>query len=112
MTVVLALEVIGGVALLVQVVRLFILSVNDPIGQKISLLLVVILGLLWAVITLVGAIRRRSWARATNLTLQVLLFAAAVGVLQGILGTPLVGALLLIASALGFIASLMVRPVV
>lgn len=80
------------------------------LSQGIAILLVMVLAALWLVITLVGAVRRRPWARASTLTAQVLVVAAATGVLQGIMGTPGLGATLLFLGILGLAGVFMSRP--
>lgn len=110
MSIVLSLELLGGLVLAWQTISLTIRNTYEPLGQRVSLMLIVLVGVAWAGATLLASVRRRAWARASNLTLQVLLVAAAIGVLQGIIGEPLIGAFLLIVAVLGFIASLMVRP--
>ncbi|MBK0420959.1 hypothetical protein JD292_02535 [Leucobacter sp. CSA2] len=110
--VLLALETIAGGVLLWDVVVGFIRAADEPLTQRLSLLLAVAIWWLWIAITLFGALRgRASWVRGSALTIHVLLFAAATGVLQGILG-PMVGlgVALLAAALIGFVAAILARP--
>ena len=110
--VILALETVGGAVLLVSVVRGFVAASDEPIGPRLSLLLAVLAWWAWIAITLVGSLKGRfSWVRGSALTNHVLIFAAATGLLQGILGpqVPLGLALLVLALA-GFLAAILARP--
>lgn len=109
---VLALETLGGAYVLVNVIRGFFAAGDDPVGAKVSLLLAVVFAFAWLLITCVAAFRSRaSWVRGSALTIHVLMFAAATGVLQGLLG-PLfgLGLALLVLSLVGFIAAIVARP--
>ncbi|MDA3146118.1 hypothetical protein JSO19_01850 [Leucobacter sp. UCMA 4100] len=78
--------------------------------QGIALVLTMLIAALWIVITFVGSLRRRNWARSSHLTVQVLVVAAATGVLQGILGTPLIGWGLLLLGVAGLAGVIMTLP--
>lgn len=78
--------------------------------MTIGIIAVVALSVLWIIVTFLGALRRRPWARSSNLTIQVLVLAAATGVLQGIMGERWIGFVLLALAVLGLLATLMVRP--
>ncbi|QIK62304.1 hypothetical protein G7068_03110 [Leucobacter viscericola] len=109
----LIVELVGGAVVLWNVVLAFIAASNEPLGSRLSLLLAVVLSWLWIGITLWGALTRRaSWVRGSALTIHILMFPAATGVLQGILGdaAPLGWALLALA-VLGFVAAIIARPV-
>ena len=109
---ILAIEAIGGAVLLVLVVRGFFGAADEAIGPRVSLLLAVLAWWAWIAITFVGALRgRHSWVRGSALTNHVLIFAAATGLLQGILGPQVPLGLALLALALGgFLAAILARP--
>ena len=109
---VLVIEVVGGAVLLWNVFQAFLAAGDEPLGARVSLLLAVLLSWAWIAITLWGALTgRASWVRGSALTLHVLMFAAATGVLQGILGEAvLLGWALLILALLGFVAAVLARP--
>lgn len=109
--IVLGIESFGGVLLVWLTLRQLLSPSQDLLTQSISIFLMVLVSVAWIMITFVAAVRKRTWARGSNLTLQILVLAAAVGVLQGILGTPLIGSLLLVLAVLGIIGSLLIRPV-
>ena len=112
--VVLVVEVVGGTILLWNVFQAFLAAGDEPLGARVSVLLAVLISWAWLAITLWGAVARRaSWVRGSALTLHVLMFAAATGVLQGMLGDagPLGWALLALA-LVGFLSAVLARPVV
>lgn len=77
----------------------------------VSLFVSVILCCIWIAATLVGAVRRRgSWVRGSAVTIHVLMLAAALGVFQGLLGTPAVGTLLLALAVVGFVSAILIGP--
>ena len=109
---VLVIEVVGGAVLLWNVFQAFLAAGDEPLGARVSLLLAVLLSWAWIAITLWGALTgRASWVRGSARTLHVLMFAAATGVLQGILGEAvLLGWALLLLALLGFVAAVLARP--
>lgn len=108
----LSVELVLGLALVVTMIPTFPAAgpERDALAPLwISLLLSVIISCVWVAITLLGALRRRgSWVRGSAVTIHVLMFAAALGVFQGILGTPAIGALLLVLAVAGFAAAILV----
>ncbi|QIM16848.1 hypothetical protein G7067_11260 [Leucobacter insecticola] len=109
---VLVIEVVGGAVLVWNVVLAFLAASGEPLGAKVSLLLAVLISWAWIAITLWGALAKRaSWVRGSALTIHVLMFAAATGVLQGILGEAIgLGWSLLILALTGFVAAVIARP--
>lgn len=116
---VLAIEVIGVVWVTWNSLMSVIADAQNPAldeyrsmvtTQGIALLLTMLLVSGWLLLTFIGAVKRRSWARSSHLTAQVLAIAAATGVFQGLLGDPLVGWALLGLGVLGLIATFLSRP--
>ncbi|MGO3147362.1 MAG: hypothetical protein ACTIJ6_06760 [Leucobacter sp.] len=111
---VLFIELIGGIIVLVGMLPTFPASGPDSevlLPLWISLLASVVLGLVWVGATLYGVVRNRgNWVRASSVVIHILMFAAGTGVLQGILGTELVGWMLVILAFVGFISALLLRP--
>lgn len=111
---VLTIECIGGVFLLIGMIPTYPAPGPDqqvlaPIW--IGLLISVIVALVWIAITLFGVLRTNAnWVRASSVVMHILMFAAAAGVLQGIIGTPLFGSALIVLAIAGFVAALMMRP--
>ena len=111
LTGVLALEFIGGLVLMWSVLQAFFAASHEPLAQRLSILLSAIVAFIWVAITFFGAWRRRAgWSRGSAMTLHVLMFAAGTGVLQGILGDPLLGWALVLCALIGFFAALLARP--
>ncbi|XPP26081.1 MAG: hypothetical protein ACNYNX_10755 [Leucobacter sp.] len=109
---VLAIEAIGGLVMLVPVVQGFFGADDEPIGQRVSIFLAVLIAWVWVCITLWGALRiRASWVRGSAITIHVLLFAAGTGVLQFALGDALLGWGLILLAFVGFAAGLLAKPV-
>lgn len=74
----------------------------------VSLLVSMAICCVWIAATLLGAIRRRgSWVRGSAVTIHVLMFAAALGVFQGLLGTPAIGIALLVLALVGFVSAIL-----
>lgn len=109
--IVLLVETLLGVVVVVNTFAAFFAASSDPLGARLSILIAVLISWAWVLVTLVAAWRGRGWARGSALTLHVLLFAVAAGVLQGIFGDLfLTGALLLVLSFAGFFGALVARP--
>lgn len=108
----LTIEAIAAAALIVMTAQTFP-GFSDPfIALWVCILISVILSWVWIGATLIGTFRgRASWVRGSAVTIHVLMLAAAVGVMQGILGTVEIGVGLAIAAALGIVVSLGARPV-
>lgn len=111
LTAVLVLEFLGGIVLMWSVLQAFFAASNEPLGPRVSILLSAIAAFAWVAITLGGALRKRAgWARGSAMTLHVLMFAAGTGILQGIIGDPLLGWALVLCALVGFFAAMLARP--
>ena len=110
--IVLAVEVIGGAWLLWNVLIGFFAAGDEPLGSRLSLLLAVAIWWVWIAATAWGAWKRRaSWVRGSSITIHVLLFAAATGILQGLLGPQAtLGLELLVLALVGFVAAVLAKP--
>ncbi|CAN5218133.1 hypothetical protein BH11ACT4_BH11ACT4_02630 [soil metagenome] len=71
----------------------------------------VVLAAIWVGLIAANTLRGRAWIRAAAITWQVLQVVVAVGCLQGLFATPLVG-WLLIAAAVAVVVLLFTRPVI
>ncbi|MFC5337753.1 hypothetical protein [Leucobacter denitrificans] len=111
---VLTVECLAGIFLLIGMLPTF--PDTDPNRDVLApiwvgLLISLIVCIVWVGITLLGLIRKLgNWVRASSVVLHILMFAAGAGVLQGIIGTPLVGSVMLLLAVVGFVAALMIRP--
>lgn len=93
----------------------FLAATEDPFADRMSVLVVALVAVVWVFVTLIGALRGRGWARGSNLTLQLLLVAAASGILQGMLGAGVpsasaIGWGLIVVAAAGVLGSVLARP--
>jgi len=105
LTVILALEalLVVAVAVWLLVDLLTVRPVSYPSAVAITVL--AFLAAAWVILTVIGLLRRRSWSRASALTIQILQLAVAVGCFQGLYARPDVGwALLVPAVAAGVLA--------
>jgi hypothetical protein len=62
----------------------------------VAILVLVVLAAAWVLVTALGILRRRPWARASAVTIQVLQLAVAVGCFQGLYARPDLGWALLV----------------
>lgn len=62
----------------------------------VAILVLTVLAAVWVIATLVGILRRQAWARASTVTIQILILAVAVGSFQGLVARPDVGWALLV----------------
>ncbi len=110
--IVLAIEAVGGAWLVWNVVQGFFAAQGEPLGDRLSILISTLLFWGWILLTLWGAMKARpSWARGSAITIHILIFAAATGVLQGFLGPQtFLGLELLLLAFAGFIAAMFARP--
>lgn len=113
LTAVLAIELVGGAAFVIGMFPTFPAAgpERDELAPLwLSLFVSLMLCCVWVAATFVGAFRRRgSWVRGAAVTIHVLMFAAAIAVFQGVLGTPTVGAVLLGLAVIGFAAAITIR---
>ena len=63
----------------------------DTIGGGIAIVVLSLIALAWVAATTVGTARRRSWIRASALTIQLVMMAVALGAFQGQYAVPDVG---------------------
>ncbi|WP_244255812.1 hypothetical protein [Rathayibacter sp. VKM Ac-2760] len=63
----------------------------DTVGGGIAIVVLSVIALAWVAATTVGTARRRSWIRASALTVQLVLMAVALGAFQGQYAVPDVG---------------------
>ena len=111
--VVLSIEAFGGLALLVPTTVGMLAASGEPLGQRLSIFLALLISWVWVLATLFGGLRSRAaWARGSALTIHVLLFAAGTGMLQLAIGSPLLAWVLVLLALLGFFAAILARPAI
>ena len=72
----------------------------------VAIFVLVVLAAGWLILTLVGILRLRGWARASTVTIQILMLAVAVGSFQGLFARPDVGWALLIPAVVAGVLAL------
>lgn len=105
LTVILSLETVLVVGVACWLVYELLTQTPESYPSAVAIVVLVLLAAAWLIATLVGILRRRSWARASALTIQILQLAVAVGCFQGFYARPDVGwALLVPAVVAGILA--------
>ena len=75
--------------------------------SAVAITVLVALGAAWLILTLVGILRLHAWARASTVTIQILMIAVAVGSFQGLIGGgPAIGWALLVPAVLAGVLAL------
>ncbi|WP_348786876.1 hypothetical protein [Leifsonia sp. NPDC080035] len=72
----------------------------------VAIVVLVVLAAAWVILTLVGILRLRGWARASTVTIQILMLAVAVGSFQGIFARPDLGWALLVPAVVAGVLAL------
>ena len=108
---VLVLESLAGLVVLWQTFSGVLGDKDAPAGLRASIIISVVLCWIWVAVTAYGAAKGMpSWARGSAITIHILMFSAAVGILQGILGTVAVGIALLLVAIVAIVAAIIARP--
>ncbi|WP_313541081.1 hypothetical protein [Leifsonia aquatica] len=68
----------------------------EYLTTAIAIFVLTALAAIWVIVTAIGVLRRRAWARASTVTIQILQIAVAVGCFQGLVARPDLGWALLI----------------
>ncbi|MBB2965505.1 hypothetical protein [Leifsonia aquatica] len=68
----------------------------EYLTTAIAIFILTALAAIWVIVTAVGILRKRAWARASTVTIQILQIAVAVGCFQGLVARPDLGWALLI----------------
>ncbi len=72
----------------------------------VAITVLVALGAGWVIATLVGLLRLHAWARASIVTIQILMIAVAVGSFQGLVARPDLGWALLVPAVVAGVLAL------
>lgn len=73
------------------------------VADGIAFVIALVIGCLWVGAAAVGVFLGRSWSRGLTITWQLIQLAIGVGAIEGLLGGPLVGIVLLVLGLLGFV---------
>ncbi|WP_223694713.1 hypothetical protein [Leifsonia poae] len=106
LVVVLFIEALGviGVTVWLLVELLTVEPVSYP--GAVAIVVLVAIAAAWVVATAIGALQAGSWARASTVTIQILLIAVAVGSFQGFYARPDLGWALLVPALVGIVLAL------
>lgn len=86
-------------------------SSSGHVMQRVSIVIMAALSLLWVLIAFIGAARGRpAWVRGSAITIHVLLFAVGTGCLQFVIGPWWIGWGFIGLAFIGFAAALLARP--
>ena len=96
LTVIVALEALLVLALAVWLLIELLTARPESYPSAVAITVLAFLAAVWAISTAVGLWRRRGWARASALTIQILQLAVAVGCFQGLFARPDLGWALLV----------------
>ena len=108
---ILILEALAGLVVVWQTFSGVLGDQEAPAGLRASIIISVVLCWIWVAFTAFGAARGMpSWARGSAITMHVLMFSAAVGIMQGILGTVAIGVALLLVSIVAIVSAVIARP--
>jgi len=89
----------AAVLLVVTVLGFIDAAVRDSGSGGIAVAVICLLATAWLGWTSLALLRRRSWARGSALTAQLLLAAVALGTFQGLLARPDLGVVMLVVAA-------------
>jgi hypothetical protein len=79
----------------------------ESFTTAVAILVLTLLAAIWVIVTAVGILRRRSWARASAVTIQILQIAVAVGCFQGLVARPDLGWALLVPALVAGVLALL-----
>lgn len=106
LAVILALEAVLVTGLAVWLLYELLTVTPASYTTAIAITILVALGAAWLILTLVGILRLHAWARASAVTIQVLMIAVAVGSFQGLVARPDVGWALLVPAVIAGVLAL------
>ncbi|MEY9951125.1 hypothetical protein [Leifsonia sp. EB34] len=86
LAVILALEALLVTGLAVWLLVELLTTTPQSYSTAVAITVLVALGAAWLIATLVGILRQHAWARASTVTIQILMIAVAVGSFEGLVG--------------------------
>lgn len=96
LAVILFLEAALVTALAVWLLVELLTVTPESFTTAIAIFVLTALAAVWVIVTAVGILGRRGWARASAVTIQILQIAVAVGCFQGLVARPDLGWALLV----------------
>ncbi|WP_258046168.1 hypothetical protein [Leifsonia shinshuensis] len=107
LAVILTLEALLVTGLAVWLLYELLTTTPYSYTTSVAITVLVALGAAWLILTLVGILRLHAWARASTVTIQILMIAVAVGSFQGLIGGgPAIGWALLVPAVLAGVLAL------
>ncbi|MCW2571411.1 MAG: hypothetical protein JWO88_1469 [Frankiales bacterium] len=107
LTVILALEAVLVVAVAAWLLIDLLTVRPESYPSAVAITVLAFLAAAWVGATVVGLLRRRSWARASTVTIQILMLAVAVGCFQGLYARPDLGWALLVPAVVAGVLAVM-----
>lgn len=96
LAVILGLEAVLVTGLAVWLLIDLLTITPQSFATAIAIFVLTAIAAVWVIATLVGILTLRAWARASTVTIQVLMLAVAIGSFQGLLARPDIGWALLV----------------
>ncbi|MEN2739346.1 hypothetical protein ABCS02_16260 [Microbacterium sp. X-17] len=106
LAVILTLEALLVTGLAVWLLFELLTTTPQSYTTAVAITILVALGAAWLIVTLVGILRLHAWARASTVTIQILMIAVAVGGFEGLVGRPDVGWALLVPAVVAGVLAL------
>ena len=107
LTVLVALEAVLVLALAVWLLIDLLTVRPESYPSAVAITVLAFLAAAWVIATVAGLLRRRSWARASTVTIQILQLAVAVGCFQGFYARPDLGWALLVPAVVAGVLAVM-----
>jgi len=106
LAVILTLEALLVTGLAVWLLVELLTTTPQSYTTAVAITILVALGAAWLIVTLVGILRLHAWARASTVTIQILMIAVAVGSFEGLVARPDVGWALLVPAVVAGVLAL------
>ncbi|MEY9853721.1 multisubunit Na+/H+ antiporter MnhG subunit [Leifsonia sp. EB41] len=106
LAVILTLEALLVTGLAVWLLFELLTTTPQSYTTAVAITILVVLGAAWLILTLVGILRLHAWARASTVTIQILMIAVAVGSFEGLVARPDLGWALLVPAVIAGVLAL------
>ncbi|WP_426623287.1 hypothetical protein ACPPVW_11660 [Leifsonia sp. McL0607] len=106
LAVIIALEALLVTGLALWLLFELLTTTPQSYTTAIAITLLVAIGAVWVIVTFVGILRLHAWARASTVTIQILMIAVAVGSFQGLVARPDIGWALLVPAVVAGVLAL------
>lgn len=106
LVVILGLEALAVTGLAGWLLFELVAQTPQSYSTAVAITVLVAIGAAWVIVTFIGILRLHAWARASTVTIQILVVAVAVGSFQGLIARPDVGWALLVPAVAAFALAL------